>query len=69
MSKVLDYFLDYVKYDTQSKANEDQVPSTKKQYALARHLAEQLKEMGAENVRLSEEHCYVYATIPATAKQ
>lgn len=65
MSEVLERFLRYVKIDTQSADNAGQVPSTRKQFDLAAKLYQELKEMGASNVRLDEEHCYVYATIPS----
>lgn len=65
MSEVLERFLRYVKIDTQSADNAGQVPSTRKQFDLAGKLYQELKEMGASNVRLDEEHCYVYATIPS----
>ncbi|MBS4027933.1 MAG: peptidase T [Ignavibacteriales bacterium] len=58
-----DRFLRYVKIDTQSKEDQDTVPSTQKQFNLAKLLAKELKELGAQNVRLSD-NCYVYATIP-----
>ena len=66
MSKVLDRFLHYVSFDTQSMDDQEQVPSTKKQLALAKALKEELEAMGASQVRMSE-HGYVYAVIPATA--
>lgn len=62
---VLERFLSYVKIDTQSKDDQEMVPSTSKQRNLAEVLVKELKEMGASNVRLSD-NCYVYATIPAT---
>lgn len=55
--------LRYVKIDTQSAEDQDTVPSTKKQCDLARLLETELKELGAQNVRVSE-FCIVYATIP-----
>ncbi len=60
---VLDRFLRYVKIDTQSKEDQDKVPSTEKQLVLANLLAKELKELGAENVRVSE-FGIVYASIP-----
>lgn len=66
MSKVLDRFLHYVSFDTQSMDDQEQVPSTEKQLALAKSLKEELEAMGASQVRMSE-HGYVYAVIPATA--
>jgi tripeptide aminopeptidase len=64
MTEVLERFLRYVQVDTQSADGVDAVPSTDKQFVLARMLYEELREMGASNVRLDEEHAYVYATIP-----
>lgn len=58
-------FLKYVSYDTSSLPGLEKLPSTDKQFALAEELAKELREMGAEDVELSE-YCYVYATIPAT---
>lgn len=61
---VKERFLRYIAVDTQS-AEAECVPSTEKQWNLANLLADELKDMGAQDVRLAE-HCYVYATIPAT---
>jgi tripeptide aminopeptidase len=60
---VLDRFLRYVKIDTQSKEDQNKVPSTEKQLVLANLLAKELKELGAENVRVSE-FGIVYASVP-----
>lgn len=65
MSNVVDHFLKYVAFDTQSAEGAASVPSTEKQFALAKLLAEQLKNLGLKDVSLSE-NCYVYGTIPAT---
>lgn len=59
----LDRFLRYVKIDTQSAEDQKTVPSTRKQLNLANLLAKELKEIGAENVRVSE-FGIVYATVP-----
>lgn len=59
----LDRFLRYVKIDTQSQEDQATVPSTRKQLNLANLLAKELKEIGAENVRVSE-FGIVYATLP-----
>ena len=64
MSKVVDYFLKYVAFDTQSAEDAGTVPSTQKQFALAKLLSEQLKNIGVKDVSMSE-HGYVYGTIPA----
>ena len=65
MSKVLENFLRYISYDTQSQEDREEVPSTQKQFRLAEQLARELRELGAEEVRL-DDHCYVYAAIPAS---
>jgi tripeptide aminopeptidase len=62
---VVDRFLRYVRIDTQSREEEATVPSTEKQWDLARLLAAELEELGAMAVRISE-YCMVYARIPAT---
>lgn len=59
----MERMLRYVKIDTQSAEDQDTVPSTKKQCDLARLLEKELKDLGAQNVRMSE-FCIVYATIP-----
>jgi len=59
----MDRFLRYVKIDTQSAEDQPTVPSTKKQFDLARLLEKELKGLGAENVRVSE-FCIVYAMVP-----
>lgn len=67
MSKVVDNFLKYISFDTQSAEDAGQVPSTEKQFALAKLLTEQMKNIGVKDVTMSE-HGYVYGTIPATVK-
>ena len=62
MSEVLDRFLRYVSYDTQSKEEEEAIPSTSSQLALAKLLRDELAQMGAAQVRM-DEHGYVYAKI------
>ena len=59
----MERFLRYAKIDTQSKEDAETVPSTRKQFELANLLARELKDLGAENVRVSE-FCIVYATVP-----
>jgi di/tripeptidase len=61
--QAIDRFLRYAKIDTQSKEDQTTVPSTRKQFDLANLLAKELKELGAQNVRVSE-YAIVYATIP-----
>jgi len=61
---VVDRFLRYVKIDTQSKEDVDTIPSTRKQFDLARVLVAELKELGLKDARV-DDHCYVYATLPS----
>src|SRR5262245_60149422 len=65
MSTVLDRFLRYVRYDTQSDEQSATYPSTDKQLVLLRDLAAELREMGVTDAAM-DEHGYVMATIPAT---
>ncbi len=57
----------YVKIDTQADASSPSSPSTEKQYDLLRPLAAELKELGAQDVQLTD-YGAVLATIPATVK-
>ena len=61
---ITERFLRYVALDTCSDENSKTCPSTAHQFDLARLLEKELREMGASNVRV-DEHCYVYAEIPA----
>ncbi|MDQ7825997.1 MAG: peptidase T [Candidatus Eremiobacteraeota bacterium] len=62
---LLERFLDYVKIDTQSCEDAEKVPSTAKQFDLARLLVKELEAMGLKEVKLDGDHCYVYATVPS----
>ena len=66
MEKVTDRFLRYVQIDTQSDEEGTGTPTTEKQHELAKLLVEELTKMGAEEITYDKEHCYVYASIPAT---
>lgn len=66
--KTLDKFLRYVAVDTESVPGSDSVPSSEKQKNLSKMLAEELKKMGAKDVR-TDDHAYVYAVIPANGSQ
>lgn len=66
MRKATEFFLEYVKIDTQSKEASTCTPSTSGQRVLANLLARQLKQMGAAEVLCDETYGYVYATIPAS---
>ena len=66
MKNILERFLDYVSYDTQSDGDSGTNPSTAKQLRLAAHLAEELKELGLAEVTLTEKG-YVYAKLPPSS--
>lgn len=57
--------LKYVKIHTTSDPDSGTHPSAEREFDLARMLEAELRELGAENVRLTE-NCIVYAEIPAS---
>ena len=65
MSDVLDRFLRYVAYDTQSDERSTTYPSTEKQLLLFRSLTAELRSIGVADAAI-DEHGYVMATIPST---
>lgn len=67
MSYMLDRFLDYVSYDTQSDDKSSSCPSTKGQLELGKKLVADLKEIGIENA-VQDENGYIYASIDGTIK-
>ena len=67
-TSVVKRFLRYIAVDTQSAAEKDVIPSTAKQFDLAKILVEELKEMGAQDVKM-DDHAYVYATVRATSEK
>ncbi len=60
-------FVRYARIDTQSDEKSPTSPSTKKQYDLLNLLVNELKEIGAQDVKLTD-YGVVLATVPATAK-
>jgi tripeptide aminopeptidase len=66
MTTVLDRFLRYVTYDTQSDETSTTYPSTATQLALLRDLAAELRALGLADADV-DEHGYVMATVPATS--
>lgn len=63
---VLDRFLSYVTYDTQSDPYSGAHPSTAKQTALGEALAAELSRLGLQNAHM-DSYGYVYAYLPATS--
>jgi tripeptide aminopeptidase len=65
MTSVLDRFLRYVRYDTQSDERSTTYPSTAKQLVLLHDLAWELRELGLVDADV-DAFGYTTATIPAT---
>ena len=68
MSSVLDRFLRYVTYDTQSDETSDTYPSTPGQLVLLRDLAAELQALGLADAAV-DRFGYVTATVPATSSK
>ena len=64
MERLVNRFLDYVSFDTQSSEESDDCPSSPKQMVFARHLADQLEELGLDDVTM-DDMGYIYATLPS----
>ncbi|MBQ6464112.1 MAG: peptidase T [Pseudobutyrivibrio sp.] len=58
--------LNYVKVYTTSDEDSTTVPSTARQFDLAKMLVEELHAIGVTNAEVDDK-CYIYASIPATA--
>ena len=65
---VLNRFLNYVKFDTQSDELTNMTPSTPGQYKFAEYLKEKVEEMGLTEVSL-DENGYLFATLPANSSR
>ncbi len=61
---IINRFVSYVTIDTESDPESTSTPSTKKQWDLANKLAEELKEIGLEDVNI-DENAYIMATLPS----
>ena len=62
---VLERFLRYVSFDTQSSEESGTTPSTQKQKLLGQALADELRALGLADARM-DRYGYVYAHLPAT---
>ena len=56
--------LNYIKIWTTSASSSESVPSTSRQFDLARILVEEMKKLGIEDAHVDDK-CYVYGTLPA----
>ena len=62
---LVERFIHYVKFDTQSSENSTTVPSTPKQMVFARYLRDEMIAEGLHDVVLDDKG-YLYATLPST---
>lgn len=65
---IVERFLNYVSFDTQSAEESQTVPSTPKQLDFAKYLKEELKDEGFDDVEM-DENGYVYATLKSNVKK
>lgn len=65
---IVERFLNYVSFDTQSAEESQTVPSTLKQLDFAKYLKEELKDEGFDDVEM-DENGYVYATLKSNVKK
>lgn len=64
MSAVVDRFLEYIKYDTESSTTSGLTPSTSGQMIFAKELVKELEKLGLEDVSIDDK-AYIMATLPA----
>ncbi len=65
---IIERFLNYTKYDTQSAEDSATVPSTDKQLLFAAYLKKELEKEGLDEVELDDKG-YLYATLRANVKE
>ncbi len=65
---IVERFLKYVSFDTQSAEDAGTTPSTSKQLNLAAYLRDELTAIGMDEVEM-DENGYVYATLPANTDE
>ena len=63
--KAYERLLKYVSYWTTSDESCSDIPSSEREFTLARALKQELETLGLTNILLTD-HCYVYAKLPAT---
>lgn len=62
--KLIRRFISYAIVDTESDPDSDSTPSTEKQWVLANMLADELREIGMDEVTI-DENAYIMATLPS----
>ncbi len=68
MEKVEERLIRYAEIDTQSDPENEQCPTTEKQWNLARLLAKELEKSGLQEVSI-DDHAYVMATLPSNTNK
>ncbi|GMA98020.1 peptidase T [Pelosinus sp. IPA-1] len=66
--KLVERFMRYTTFDTQSDGGNSQCPSTPGQMVLAKHVAEELRQIGLDEVHV-DKHGYITATLPSNSCQ
>lgn len=64
---IVERFINYTKFDTQSVEDSDRVPSTEKQLEFAAYLKKELEREGLSDITLDEKG-YLYATLKGNTK-
>lgn len=65
---LVERFINYTQFDTQSAEDSDTVPSTPKQLIFAKYLKEELEHEGLSDVEM-DDMGYIYATLKANTKK
>lgn len=64
---IIKRFISYVTIDTESDPNSETTPSTKKQWDLAKKLAEELEMIGMQDVSI-DDNAYIMAALPSNVE-
>lgn len=64
---IVERFLNYTKFDTQSSEESQTVPSTSKQLLFAEYLKKELQHEGLEDIEMDDKG-YIYATLPSNMR-
>lgn len=64
---IVERFINYTKFDTQSAEDSDTVPSTSKQLVFAKYLKKELEDEGFDDVEMTDQG-YIYATLKSNMK-
>lgn len=68
-SSVKERLIRYAKVDTQSRNGVSCIPTTEKQFDLARMLRDEMLSLGVSDVWLDEDHCVVYGVLPSNTEE